>query len=233
MKKFIKRENEIFNTIQELIDKNHRFVIVGGYAVSAYQHRFSIDADLIIPKQELSKSKKILEDRGFERVEDVDLDVYSGRYLAYEKNKELPVTIDLLVNYLKCRQTDAKWSYEYFKEHSITKIIEGSEKSVEAKVPEKELLIAVKLHSGRLTDARDVIPLSNNIEPDKLEKHLGKGDSKKLNKALKEVNNKINREGFEDSFKGVFQQEELPQKKIQRIRNFIQKYRKKHLQTQS
>lgn len=114
MSGFIDRENEIFGVLQAFRADDLEFVVVGGYGVSAYKHRFSVDTDLVLRSEDLERFTQVLEDRGFEKDTDRDL-VYSGRYLAYVKDEELPVTIDLLVDELQCRQTDAAWSYEYFK----------------------------------------------------------------------------------------------------------------------
>ncbi|PSQ47969.1 hypothetical protein BRD19_08130 [Halobacteriales archaeon SW_7_65_23] len=103
--------------------------------------------------------------------------MYSGRYLAYVKDEVLPVTIDLLVDELQCRQTDASWSYQYFEDHSVEKTVEGSGESVRVQVPTEELLIAVKLHSGRLTDARDVVALIEDADLEKVENHIDRGGS--------------------------------------------------------
>ena len=168
MSGFVNRENEIFEVLQQFKAEGLEFVVVGGYGVSAYQHRFSVDADLVIQSNDLEEFTQVLEEQGFEKDTDRDL-VYSGRYLAYVKDEELPVTIDLLVDELQCRQTDASWSYQYFKNHSVEKTVEGSEESVRVQVPTEELLTAVKLHSGRLTDARDVVALIEdaNLEKDR------------------------------------------------------------------
>lgn len=222
MSGFVDRENQIFESLQEFKDADLKFIVVGGYAVSAFQHRFSVDADLVIQDGELEKFIEILESEGFEEVEDRDL-VYDGRYLAYEKDVELPVTIDLLVNSLQCRQTDATWSYDYFQQHSTTAEIEGSERAIEVQIPERELLTAVKLHSGRLTDARDAVALTTHIDLKDLEKHIDRGDPEKLKQILKQVEKTISSEDFEDAFKGVFQQKDLPQDNIQKLHQFIQK----------
>jgi hypothetical protein len=113
MSRFIDRENEIFGVPQEFKAEGLELVVVGDYGVSAYQHRFSVDADLVLRSEDLEGFTQVLEDQGFEKATDRDL-VYSGRYLAYVKDEELPVTIDLLVDELQCRQTDASWSYQYF-----------------------------------------------------------------------------------------------------------------------
>lgn len=219
------RENQIFETLRAFKETELEFVVVGGYAVSAFQHRFSVDADLVIQERDVEKFTDILEENGFEEVEDRELDPDGDRYLAYEKNRELPVTIDLLVNSLKCRQTDASWSYQYFKEHSTTRKIDGTEKSIEVEIPEKELLIAVKLHSGRLTDARDVVALADQINREKVVEHLDRGDRGKLAGILTSVNQTMDSDNFEDAFKGVFQQGTLPRENIQKIQDIIHNYR--------
>lgn len=220
--KRVDRENQIFETLQKFKDLGLDFIVVGGYGVSAYQHRFSVDADLIVKEEQLKQFTGILEDLGFERVADKELDVYGGKYIAYEKDRELPVTIDLLVNSLTCRQTDASWNYQYFQEHSKVRKIKGSEKEVEVSVPEKELLMAVKLHSGRLTDIRDVVVLATNIDTDKVGKHLDRGNKKERLEMLEKVEEVIEGENFEDSFKGVFQQKEKPENKIQTVEQIVE-----------
>lgn len=221
MSGFVDRENQIFQILQEFKDHGLDFIVVGGYAVSAFQHRFSVDADLMIRDEDLDRFTAVLEEQGYEQVGDRELDVYGGRYLAYQKDRELPVTIDLLVNSLQCRQTDASWSYHYFREYSTTAEIQGSEKAVTVRIPERELLIAVKLHSGRLTDSRDAVALATDIDLGRLEKHLDRGDKKQLHEVLKEVRETISDPDFEDAFKGVFSQQELPDENIQTILEFI------------
>lgn len=221
MSGFIDRENQIFEILQQFRDRDIDFIVVGGYAVSAYKHRFSVDADLVIQETDLDDFTEVLEENGFEEVVDRELDSYGGRYLAFEKNKELPVTIDLLVNSLQCRQTTAAWSYTYFQQHSTTVEIEGSEQTVEVRIPEKELLVAVKLHSGRLTDARDAVALASDLDFDVLEEHLDRGDPEKLEQVLERVESIIGSDDFEDAFKGVFQQGTLPENNIEKLQKFI------------
>lgn len=223
MSGFVDRENEIFDALQRFIDEGLDFVVVGGYGVSAYQHRFSVDADLVIEGEELDEFTRLLEESGFEKETDRDL-VYSGRYIAYVKNADLPVTIDLLVDELQCRQTDAAWSYQHFREHSLEKPVEGSEESVTVRAPTRELLIAVKLHSGRATDARDAVALMEGVDFDRLEKHVARGDPEQLRTVLKNVSETTRSDNFEDAFKGVFQSSELPEESIQKLQRFIQKF---------
>jgi len=221
MSGFVNRENQIFEVLQGFNDENLEFVVVGGYAVSAHRHRFSVDADLVIRDGDLDSFVEILESNGFAEAADRDLDVYGGRYLAFEKDLDLPVTIDLLVNSLVCRQTDATWRYEYFRNHSTTAEIEGSERRVTVRIPERELLIAVKLHSGRRTDARDVVALATGIDLERVTHHLGRGDSDRLQDSLENVLDTISSDDFEDSFKGVFSRQELPEGQIESMLDFI------------
>jgi len=220
MSGFVDRENEIFEVLQQFKAEGLEFVVVGGYGVSAYQHRFSVDADLVVQSDDLEEFTQVLEERGFEKDTDRDL-VYSGRYLAYVKDKELPVTIDLLVDELQCRQTDASWNYQYFKNHAVEKTVEGSEESVRVQVPTEELLIAVKLHSGRLTDARDVVALIEDADLEKVENHIHRGDQDKLRRVLENIEQTVSDSDFEDSFKGVFSQDTLPEQQIHRLQEFI------------
>lgn len=221
MSGFVDRENEIFGVLQRFEAADLEFVVVGGYGVSAYQHRFSVDADLVIRSESLGQFTQILDEKGFEKDVDRDLDVYGGRYIAYVKNAELPVSIDLLVDGLQCRQTDASWGYSHFDNHSTQQKIEGSEKSVQVCVPTEELLIAVKLHSGRLTDTRDVVALIDGADLQTVERHIERGNREKLQQVLENVAETAKDPDFEDSFKGVFAQQALPEDDIQKLREFI------------
>lgn len=125
---------------------------------------------------------------------------------------------------MQCRQTDASWSYQYFEEHSADKDVEGSEESVGVRVPSEELLIPVKLHSGRLTDARDVVALIQDTDLEKVEEHIDRGDQEKLKQVLENIEEPVGDSNFEDSFKGVFQRGTLPEENIEKIQEFIQNY---------
>lgn len=216
----VARENEIFDTLQAFTDAGFDFVVVGGYAVSAFQHRFSVDADLVVSEDDLEGIVTVLEERGFEAVHDRDL-VHGDRYLAYETRGELPVTIDLLVNSLQCRQTDARWSYDYFLAFSTSVAIKGMERTMEVRVPERELQIAVKLHSGRLTDARDVVALATDVDVDRVRDHADRGDPNSLHEVLIDVKDVLEGENFQDAFKGVFSRDELPRQNVRLVTDLI------------
>lgn len=221
IEKFIERENTIFEVLEKFKDEGE-YVLVGGYAVSAFSHRFSVDADLVIEEKELSGFLGLLEKEDFREVERRELKTpYGGRFLSYRKREELPVTVDLLVNSLECRQTGAGWSYDYLKKHSRMVELEGSEKSLRVRVPEKELLIAIKLHSGRSTDIRDVVALASDVDLKEIREHLDRGNIEKLKDNLRKIKKEISSEDFQNSFKGVFSEEKLPKENVKLIKDLI------------
>lgn len=221
MKDFVDRENEIFATLRAFDEADLDFVVVGGYGVSAYRHRFSVDADIVVPENQRERFAELLTDRGYEEVEDRELGPYGGRYQAFEKDRELPVTIDLLVGGLVCRQTEARWGYEYLAEHATQREIRGSEERVQVTVANPEILVAVKLHSGRLTDARDAVALSDDVEWSRLQDHLDRGDSNAREEQLGGVLEAIADPDFEDAFKGVFATSTAPDQQIAELHDFL------------
>jgi len=58
-------------TLLEKLPK--RYVLVGGYAVSAFEFpRFSVDLDMVIPEKDFALFSGILESEGFSRAKDAD-----------------------------------------------------------------------------------------------------------------------------------------------------------------
>ena len=56
----LEREKEVLRLIG-LFNENHlKFIVVGGYAVSTYKKRFSIDLDAVILEEDLSKFDELL-----------------------------------------------------------------------------------------------------------------------------------------------------------------------------
>src|SRR3989344_8953533 len=116
MEELIKKENEIFDILQRFIDLDLDFIIVGGYAVSAYKHRFSVDADIVIKSIDLKKFEDILNRYGFNKTISKDLEnIYSSRFMRYEKEF---ASIDMLIDALASRQTDASFGFELLFENS-------------------------------------------------------------------------------------------------------------------
>ena len=112
---------------------------------------------------------------------------------------------------------------EHFEKYSVEKEIKGSEESVQVRVPPEELLIAVKLHSGRLTDTRDVVALIENADLEKVDDHIDRGDPEKLKEILENIQQTVADSSFEDSFKGVFSQNSLSERQILKLQEYLQK----------
>ncbi|MBI2675202.1 MAG: hypothetical protein HYX24_01990 [Candidatus Aenigmarchaeota archaeon] len=202
------RENEIMETLQAFAGAGLEFVVVGGYAVSAYRHRFSIDADVVIRKEDATRFEKILEKRRYKKTVTKKLEnAYSSEFVRYER-KDIKVSIDLLIGGLGMRQTGASVGFDFLFENSSRMKITGTEKSVVVRVPRREVLIILKLHAGRLTDLRDVAALSYGLDMEIIRKHLFRGDRKALQEHLKTLEELMDKPEFQDSFKGVFMEEE-------------------------
>ena len=202
---FIKRENKIFETLQELIKNKIDFIVVGGYGVSSYKHRFSVDADLIIKKEDKPKIEEILKNNEFVKTIVKNLDyVYAPQFIRYETKEKPKVSVDLLIDGIGSRGTNASFSFNEVKKYSKNRKITGTEKEVSCLVPDKEILIIFKLHAGRLTDLRDIVALSKNINIDLIKSLIFRGDKKLIRKNIEKLFSLINDKGFMDSFKGVF-----------------------------
>jgi hypothetical protein len=204
---FVSRENEIFRTLKGLAEQVD-FVVVGGYAVTGLgKHRFSVDCDVVIPKKGMSQTETVLERYGYEKdVEKKGIDeTYAGEFIRYKKKMgELPVTFDLLVESLVCRTSGASWSFDYIEKHAVETNIGGIEASAKCRVPEKELMVAFKIHSGRRTDVRDIVVLLENSDLNKVLTHLRRGHIDALKKQVDSITTMLNDEKLVDSLKGVF-----------------------------
>lgn len=108
------REDELLDTIEAVIDADLPYVLVGGWAIAAFDQRFTTDVDVVIPAQALDEYDTLLSERGYERIADVERnDRYEGRTVRFEKDIGNPVRFDAMVGALGCRQTDADWSYRH------------------------------------------------------------------------------------------------------------------------
>lgn len=216
----VERENEIMNILKKI--ENMDFILVGGYAVSSLTvHRFSVDCDIVVSKS-LNAIKALLEQEGYAlsvRKTGFDM-VYGGEFENYTKKiKKLYVGVDLMINALVSRDTNASWSYEYIKKHSI----EANIGAVTCAVPEKELLIAMKIHAGRKADIRDIIMLLEGCDHDKILKHLKRGDMELLKARLGAILETLDDKKLVDSLKGAFRLKQSVEKDISTTRKLLEK----------
>lgn len=217
MQELIKKENTIFSILQKFLDSNLEFVIVGGYAVSSFKHRFSVDADIVVKEENFESFEKILKKEGFRRTISRELEnIYSSKFVRYEKDF---ASIDLMIGALSSRTTNASFSYDLLLNNSSKRKIIGVEKEIIATVPRREILIVTKIHSGRLTDFRDIAALAKDSDLDKIKKFLFIGNINEVKKNLRELNRVVNDKKFEDSFKGVFLEKkfDIDLKQVERI----------------
>lgn len=219
------RQAELVDTHRAIQTEELPYVLVGGWAVSAFQTRFTTDIDIVIPKTELDAYDTLLNGLGYSKEFDEDVsNVYEGRIVRYQKAVgDNAVEFDALVGALRCRQTDAEWSYRYLHEHSVVESLEVAE-DLTARIPEPALLFALKLHSGRLADARDLVVVGSEAEFDQIERHIDRGDPDRLAEQIERVLEELESEEFDDSFKGVFRQTELPEDAIDELIAFLRKY---------
>lgn len=216
------RQAELVTTHRAIQDAGLPYVLVGGWAVSAFQTRFTTDIDAVIPETSLDDYEAFLGDRGYETEFEADVsNQYEGRMVQFAKAVgENEVTFEALVDAIRCRQTDAEWSYRYLHEHSTVASLEVAE-GLEGRIPEPSLLFALKLHSGRMADTRDLVVISTRADFDRIECHIHRGDPDRLDDQIADVVERLTDEDFEDSFKGVFQQEELPAAAVSELGVFL------------
>ncbi|MHA1360907.1 MAG: hypothetical protein ACTSRC_22525, partial [Candidatus Helarchaeota archaeon] len=201
------------------IEEKVEFVVVGGYAVSGLaKHRFSVDCDIVISKASLKDITNLLEAHEFEKtVIKAGFDnIYGGEFIKFKKSvSALPISVDLLINSLVCRQTAATWSFQHIWNHSVEVNISGLETSIICRVPQRELLVAFKLHSARKTDVRDIIMLNENLNIERLLEELRRGDLEALKRQLSKIGGDLTNPNLIDSLKGVFTLVSDVQKKVE------------------
>ena len=122
------------------------------------------------------------------------------------------------------RQTDAEWSYRYLNEHSTIESLDVAD-DLDGRIPEAALLFAMKLHSGRKADTRDLVVISLRADFDRIEQHVHRGDPEKLDRQIGTILNRLEQDGFEDSFKYVFRQEALPTDTVDELVSFLTQQR--------
>lgn len=222
--KLLEREKEIIRLLGLLLDKSLDFIVVGGYAIATYKKRFSVDLDIVIKEQDLSKFEELCKREVYAESYDKEISLlYGKRFKRFVKKvKDLEVSIDFLINGLVSRSTDASWSFEYIKKNSI----KGKLDSLKFLTPEKELLIAMKLYSGRLSDIRDIVALMPCNE-ERLKIHLLKGDLGKLKEGIKRQKAFLEKPQFDDSFKGIFGIRYYNEEDVKTTKELIEKLLKK------
>lgn len=207
--RIIGRERECFELLRK-IPSNRRFVLIGGFAVSAFEFpRLSVDLDIVIPEKELEFFRDLMKEQGFvfsREKSDFDL-TYDGRYEKYVRKDELPISVDLMINSIQARQTNYSYSFQYLIKNSETREIRGWHPSarVRVRVPDREMLIALKINSMRTADKRDIIMLCYE-RPDvsRIVAHLKNCPKDAISDNIDELSRLLAEARDRDSIKGVF-----------------------------
>jgi len=188
-----------------------KFILIGGYAASAFEFpRFSVDLDLVVKQKDLKEFKMVLEKEGFRLVQETDefSEVYNGRFIRFEKKVNiLPVSVDLLVDMVQSRQTNVAYSFDYLWKNSEVRRVVGSgvKENEEARVADREMLIALKTNSMRKADQRDIISLCNGIlDISMVLKHLERAPKDKILEHIDILLGTLRDPKSRDSIKGVF-----------------------------
>lgn len=228
LKSFIERENEIFDILDDFNKAELKYVLIGGYAVSSYMHRFSVDADVCIDKKDLLLFKDILKIKHFTLTKRRILeDIYKGEFECYAKKVKLPVTVDLMIGSIVSRQTNASISFEQLYKNSVVKNITGIEKTISARIPAKELLIVLKIQAARLTDTRDIVALCHDIDFKLVAKFMHNGNIGEIHNNLGKLLSYFKSDNFKDAFKGVFSIEKLPKGNIENAVKLVENLKDK------
>jgi hypothetical protein len=209
------------------------YVVIGGYAVSSFGFpRFSVDLDIVIPEKEVPFFQKLIKEMGFTfDKEKPDLN-YNGKFERYSKGL---VSIDLLINSVQSRQTGFCYTFSYIIKNSEMRETSGWDPLSKARVrvPQKEMLIALKIHSMRLADKRDIIMLCY-LKPDveKIVSHLKNCPIEKIISNINELLGLIKNKNFKDSFKGVYSiNDKIYERSIENCINTFEKVKEKLLFT--
>jgi len=180
---FHNRSDALIELLEDLTQEGHEYVLVGGYAVSAFNARFSTDLDIVVAPDSKAEFSEFLENREFEETDSHAKEwFYDTEVFEYEKRltPQQPIGFDLLVNGLGCRQTEAQWSFDYLYDYSHQQEVSGGTVTTTARVIDGAVLVAAKLHSGRETDLRDVLAVAEEIDLEAVTPHLRRGDDDAL-----------------------------------------------------
>lgn len=184
------------------------FILIGGYAVSALSsHRFSVDCDVVIAKKTSKQFRSLLKTEGYIRRRSAKVGKeYRGSIEMYVKTISAgKISVDLFLSSITARETGASWSYEHIRRNSVEAVVTGIRNSANVAVPTKELLIAMKIHSGRDADIRDIVMLCENADWNSVAKHAARGDIKILLDQLTKILGKIESDKFLSSLRATFE----------------------------
>lgn len=88
------RSEALIELLEEVEQSDSGFVLVGGYAISQFEPRFSTDLDLVIAPDDYDDVVAFLEAHGFERQADLEVPpeetIYNREIELFERTDGLP-----------------------------------------------------------------------------------------------------------------------------------------------
>ena len=112
--------------------------------------------------------------------------------------------VALYVNNFVCRQTRAEWPYGLVSENSSREIVIGATGSTESQVVRRELLVAMKVHSGRNQDLRDIVMLSERVDWEAVARFAARGSKEKVDEQVESAIARIGEDRLESALKAEF-----------------------------
>lgn len=221
---FDARSDALVDVLRELGEGDLEYVLVGGYAVSVFNARFSTDLDIVVAPDSKGRFSDFLEDRGFEEADSHAKQwFYDTEVIEYQKRlaPQQPIGFDLLVNGLGCRQTEAQWSFDYLHDHSRSREVTGGTTTTTARVIDGAILVAAKLHSGRETDLRDVLAVAEEIDIETVTSHLHRGDADALREQLERAIQILDSEDLKHGYRSDFGSTAISTETVSSLRAYL------------
>jgi hypothetical protein len=204
----VAREAEIVRLLNAIHGSSLNYSLIGGYAVDAYSPlpRYSVDCDIVTETKELGDFTDLLMTNGFTTIETVYENEIEGiQTKSYVKRiPEGPVTAELMIDGVRCRQTEAVWkAHEVMNTTAEGRIVCVND-TLPSRVVSREMLIAMKLHSGRDTDHRDIVMLADGADWNSVKDFCDRGAKPKLKAQLEVALATLGAQGFGAALKAAF-----------------------------
>ena len=119
-----------------------------------------MDLDIVLPKSHARLFQKMAAAEGFGKEREASPGTAgSGKVIIYKTSQRVPVGLDLFVDSVHSRTTGSEYSFDYLSKNSEIREIRGRslEARASARVPDREMLIALKMSSLRRQDMRDIL----------------------------------------------------------------------------
>ena len=214
----VARETEILKLLRVIHGSRLSYTVIGGYAVDAYSPlpRYSTDCDVVIEEKDLEAFSGLLRENGFNVEQTIYKNVLEG---LQTKNfvkivGDGTVTAELMVAGVKCRQTEAIWRATEIGGSSAEMRIVCVDDSVTSRVASREMLIVLKLHSGRDTDHRDIVMLAEDADWKAVRELCERGISSKLREQLSAALTRLGGADFEGTVKSAFRSKQSQSTRI-------------------